>query len=116
MAESSGSSTPNAVGKCAGIVFTVARCEAHPQNMKRAMTELIRARHRHPLRGTMLDECMLGGAIRSISFALWPDVMEDYCRYGETEENANDAIADFIEIRVRRIPLKNANEKSEGDL
>jgi len=45
-----------------------------------------------------------------------PDVIEDECGDEESEKDSNDTIADVIEICIRRIPLKNAVEKSEYDL
>src|SRR4029453_1678006 len=50
------------------------------------------------------------------SSALGPDVMENECGDGETNENPDDAVTDFIEIGIRRVSLKNADEECEGDL
>jgi hypothetical protein len=50
------------------------------------------------------------------SSALGPDVFENESGDDQTEENPDDAIADVVEIRVRRKTLENAVEKSECDL
>src|SRR5262249_16832800 len=84
--------------------------------MRRVKTEVIPARHRHPLRGTMLDDFMLRGAIRSISFALRPEVVKDHRGNRDANQDADDAVADFIKIRVGCIALEHAEKKSERDL
>ena len=42
--------------------------------------------------------------------------MEDEPGDDQTKKDSNNAVADVIEICIRRIPLKNAVEKSEYDL
>ena len=48
--------------------------------------------------------------------ALGPDAMEDRRGNAEANQNANDAIADFIKISVRCVTSEHAEEKSERDL
>jgi hypothetical protein len=48
--------------------------------------------------------------------ALGPDVMEDESGDDQTKKDSNNTVTDVIEICIRRIPLKDAVEKSEGDL
>src|SRR6266446_7972648 len=45
-----------------------------------------------------------------------PDVSEDESGGDKTEKNSDDAIADVIEIGIRRVTLKDAIEESECDL
>ncbi len=42
--------------------------------------------------------------------------MEDECGDNQTKKDSNNTVADVIEVCVGRIPLKDAVEKSEGDL
>src|SRR5206468_7515758 len=45
-----------------------------------------------------------------------PDVSEHESSDDKTEKNSDDAIADVIEIGIRRVTLKDAIEESECDL
>ena len=42
--------------------------------------------------------------------------MEDECGDNQTKKDPNNTVADIIEICIRRVTLKDAVEKSEGDL
>src|SRR5438045_5839127 len=44
------------------------------------------------------------------------DVLNDKTSYDETKKKSNDAIADVVEIGVRRVALKDAVEESECEL
>jgi hypothetical protein len=50
------------------------------------------------------------------SSALGPDVLEDESGDDQTKKDSNNTVADIIEICIRRIPLKDANEERERDL
>src|SRR5439155_18423178 len=63
----------------------------------------------------LLKRCSQCGS-QSVDRALWPDVFKHDSGDDETKKNSNDAVADVIEICIRRIPLKNTVEKSEGNL
>jgi hypothetical protein len=52
-------------------------------------SELILFRYCHRLQNTVLDEFMPGGAIRTVTIALWPNIIEDHCGNGDTNQNAN---------------------------
>src|SRR5262249_39400013 len=50
------------------------------------------------------------------SGSLRPEVVKDDRGNGEADQNANDAVADFIKIGVGCVALEHAEEKSERDL
>src|SRR5207237_4890600 len=52
----------------------------------------------------------------SLACALRPDALKDKSGDDETKKNSNGAIADVVEIGVRRVALKDAVEKSEREL
>jgi len=64
----------------------------------------------------MLDDFMLRRAIRSFSFVLGPGVMENCRGNHEADQNANEAVADFVKIGIGCVALEHAEEKSECDL
>ena len=48
--------------------------------------------------------------------AFWPDIVKDHRGNGEADQNADEAVADFIKIGVGCVALEHAEEKSERDL
>ena len=50
---------------------------------------------------------------QSVDSVLRPNVSEDEAGDDKTEEDSNDAIADVVEISIRRIALEDAVEKSK---
>jgi hypothetical protein len=52
-------------------------------------SELIHLRYFHRLQNTVLDEFMPGGAIRTVTIALWPNVIEHHCSNDDANQNAN---------------------------
>ena len=52
----------------------------------------------------------------SISGALGSDVMEDHASDSESNKNSNNTVTDFVEICVRPVALKDANEECDCEL
>jgi hypothetical protein len=61
-------------------------------------------------------ESFRSGSSLGSSRALRPNVLEDKSGYDDSENDAHDTIADFVEIGFGCVALKHAEEESEGDL